>query len=128
MTDLYPSDWDACLDRVHDERGEDARPELVENVVNIDDYNVIFLGYLNWWYGVPMPLLTFLEEHDLSGKQVYLFCYHGTGGLANSVEIITEAIPNATISGNILIAMKKTHLRLKTIFKSGSVSWAFDHV
>lgn len=48
-----------------------------------------------------MPLLTFLEENDLSDKQVYLFCSHGTGGLANSVEIITEAIPDATISDNI---------------------------
>ena len=48
-----------------------------------------------------MPLLTFLEENDLSGKQVYLFCSHGTGGLANSVEIITEAAPDAVISDNI---------------------------
>ena len=57
--------------------------------------------YPNWWYGVPMPLLTFLEENDLSGKQVYLFCSHGTGGLAGSVEIITEAAPDAEISDNI---------------------------
>ena len=48
-----------------------------------------------------MALLTFLEENDLSGKQVYLFCSHGTGGLADSVEIITEAAPNAEISDNI---------------------------
>ena len=48
-----------------------------------------------------MPLLTFLEENDLSGKEVYLFCSHGTGGLANSVEIITEAAPDAVISDNI---------------------------
>ncbi len=48
-----------------------------------------------------MALLTFLEENDLSGKQVYLFCSHGTGGLSNSVDIISEAIPNATISDNI---------------------------
>ena len=48
-----------------------------------------------------MALLTFLEENDLSGKQVYLFCSHGTGGLANSVDLVSEAIPNATISGNI---------------------------
>lgn len=48
-----------------------------------------------------MPLLTFLEENDLSGKEVYLFCSHGTGGLANSVEIITEAAPDAIISDNI---------------------------
>ena len=48
-----------------------------------------------------MPLLTFLEDNDLSGKQVYLFCSHGTGGLAGSVEIITEAAPDAEISDNI---------------------------
>ena len=48
-----------------------------------------------------MALLTFLEENDLAGKQVYLVCSHGTGGLANSVEIITEAMPDAAISDNI---------------------------
>lgn len=101
VTDPYPSDWDECLDRAHQEREEDARPELVENVDNLDQYDVIFLGYPNWWYGVPMPLLTFLENNDLSGKQVYLFCSHGTGGLANSVEIITDAADGADISDNI---------------------------
>lgn len=101
VTDPYPSDWDECLDRANQERGENARPELEERVENLDDYDTVFLGYPNWWYGVPMPLLTFLEENDLSGKQVYLFCSHGTGGLANSVEIITEAAPDAVISDNI---------------------------
>lgn len=48
-----------------------------------------------------MALLSFLEENDLSGKQVYLFCSHGTGGLANSVDIITDALPDAEISDNI---------------------------
>ena len=48
-----------------------------------------------------MALLTFLENNDLSGKQVYLFCSHGTGGLANSVEIIKEALPDGEISDNI---------------------------
>lgn len=60
---------------------------------NMENYDVVFLGYPNWWYGVPMALLSFLEDHDLSGKQVYLFCSHGTGGLARSVDIITEAFP-----------------------------------
>lgn len=101
VTDPYPSDWDECLDRANQERGENARPELEERVENLDVYDTVFLGYPNWWYGVPMPLLTFLEENDLSGKQVYLFCSHGTGGLANSVEIITEAAPDAVILDNI---------------------------
>ena len=101
VTDPYPSDWDACLDKANQERGENARPELAENVENLDQYDVIFLGYPNWWYGVPMALLSFLEQNDLSGKQVYLFCSHGTGGLANSVQYITEAAPNAMISDQI---------------------------
>lgn len=101
VTDPYPSDWDECLERANDERAEDARPELVENVANIDEYDTVFLGYPNWWYGVPMALLSFLENNDLSGKDVYLFCSHGTGGLADSVEIITEAVPDAVISDNI---------------------------
>lgn len=101
VTDPYPSDWDACLERANDERGEDARPQLQENVENLDKYDTVFLGYPNWWYGVPMALLSFLEENDLSGKQVYLFCSHGTGGLADSVDIIEEAAPDAKISDNI---------------------------
>lgn len=101
VTDPYPSDWDACLERANDERGEDARPQLQENVENLDQYDTVFLGYPNWWYGVPMALLSFLEENDLSGKQVYLFCSHGTGGLADSVDIIEEAAPDAEISDNI---------------------------
>ena len=101
VTDPYPSDWDDCLARANQERGDNARPELVENIDNLDQYDTVFLGYPNWWYGVPMALLTFLEQNDLSGKQVYLFCSHGTGGLAGSVELITEAVPEAVISDNI---------------------------
>ena len=102
VTDPYPSAWDACLERANEERGQNARPALVEpQVENLDSYDTVFLGYPNWWYGVPMALLTFLEENNLSGKDVYLFCSHGTGGLARSVEIITEAAPEANISDNI---------------------------
>ena len=99
--DPYPSDWDACLARANEERGNDARPELADHVENPDRYDTVFLGYPNWWYGVPMALLTFLEETDLSEKDVYLFCSHGTGGLARSVEIIAGAAPAASISDSI---------------------------
>ena len=101
VADPYSSDWDECLKRANQERGDEARPELIENVENLQNYDVIFLGYPNWWYGVPMALLSFLENNDLSGKQIYLFCSHGTGGLASSVEIITGALPDGRISDNV---------------------------
>ena len=59
VTDPYPGDWDECLDRANEERGEDARPAASEkNVENLDSYDTVFLGYPNWWYGVPMALLS----------------------------------------------------------------------
>ena len=48
-----------------------------------------------------MALLSFLEENDLSGKDVFLFSSQGTGGRDSSVEQITEAAPDARISENI---------------------------
>lgn len=102
VTDPYPRDWDACLERANQEWGDNARPQLTEpQVEGLEQYGTVFLGYPNWWYGVPTALLSFLEQNDLSGKDVYLFCSHGTGGLARSVEQITEAAPDAIISDNI---------------------------
>ena len=98
----YSSDWDECLDRANNERSQNVRPELAESVENIADYDVVFLGYPNWWYGAPMAVLSFIEENDLSGKQVFLFCSHGTGGLAGSVEDIEEVLPEGVnLSDNI---------------------------
>ena len=95
-------DWTNKKSRSSVEMNDPAcRPAIAAPVENMDQYDTVFLGYPNWWYGVPMAVLTFLEENDLSGKQVYLFCSHGTGGLANSVEILTQALPNATLSDNI---------------------------
>lgn len=102
VTEPYSSDWDECLDRANNERSQNVRPELAESVENIADYDVVFLGYPNWWYGAPMAVLSFIEENDLSGKQVFLFCSHGTGGLAGSVEDIEEVLPEGVnLSDNI---------------------------
>lgn len=101
VTEPYPSDWDECLERANEEKADGARPELAQSVENMEDYDVIFLGYPNWWYSCPMAILSFLEEYDLSGKQIYLFCSHGTGGLASSVEDIRAAIPNSSISEHV---------------------------
>lgn len=101
VTEPYPSDWDECLERANEEKADGARPELAQSVENMEDYDVIFLGYPNWWYSCPTAILSFLEEYDLSGKQIYLFCSHGTGGLVSSVEDIRAAIPNSSISEHV---------------------------
>lgn len=96
VSEPYSSDYDECLDRAADEKAENARPELVNHVDNMEDYDVVFLGFPNWWYTAPMAIFSFIEEYDLSGKTVVPFCTHGTGGLAGSVTDITAALPAST--------------------------------
>lgn len=57
----------------------DARPAISGSVEDMEQYDIVFIGYPNWWYSAPMAVFSFLEENDLSGKRVVLFCSHGTG-------------------------------------------------
>lgn len=89
----YSSDYDECLDRAADEKAENARPALASHVDNMEDYDIVFLGFPNWWYTLPMPVLTFVEEYEWSGKTVVPFVTHGTGGLSSTIRDLTAALP-----------------------------------
>ncbi|MRM86922.1 hypothetical protein EAI28_00870 [Faecalicatena contorta] len=90
----YPVNYEELIDYGNEEKNENARPELTEQVTDMENYDVVFLGFPNWWYSVPMPVLTFLDEHDLARKKIVLFCSHGTGGLSGSVQDITAELPD----------------------------------
>lgn len=92
----YPDNYDECLDRAADEKAKNARPTLADHLYNMDDYDVVFLGFPNWWYTAPMAVFSFIEEYDLSGKTIIPFCAHGTGGLAASVRDIKAALPDSS--------------------------------
>lgn len=94
----YPGTHDALLDFAYDELREDARPELADQVQNLEDYDVIFLGYPNWNAELPMPLYTFLESHDLSGKIILPFVTHGGSGFSRTISTIQSLQPEAAVS------------------------------
>ncbi|MGN0634479.1 MAG: cyclophilin-like fold protein [Oscillospiraceae bacterium] len=95
VTNPYPSNYDECLDRAADEKADNARPELINHIDNMDNYDIVFLGFPNWWYTAPMAVFSFIEEYDFSGKTIIPFCAHGTGGIAASVKDITAALPDS---------------------------------
>ena len=102
MVNPYSSDYNTVLDEAQRDQNAQARPELAAHIENMDEYDIVMLGYPNWWYSCPMAIYSFLDTHDLSDKQVYLFCSHGTGGLASSVRDITASLPSSTdLSDNV---------------------------
>lgn len=90
----YSSDYDTCLNRAIEEHDSNARPAIQGHIENMEDYDIVFLGFPNWWYSCPMAILTFIEEYDLSGKTIIPFCSHGTGGFAASLRDIGSVLPD----------------------------------
>ena len=93
----YPGSHEPLLDFAYNEKSDNARPELSTHIENLDDYDYIFIGYPNWNADLPMPLYTFFEEYDFSGKTIIPFVTHGGSGLSGTVQTIQELEPNAVV-------------------------------
>lgn len=93
----YPTTHEPLLDFAYEEKAENARPELATQIENPDSYDVIFLGFPNWNADLPMPLYTFLEEYDFSGKTIIPFITHGGSGFSRTIQTIAELQPDAEV-------------------------------
>jgi flavodoxin len=93
----YSEDYFQCTEEAKKELNENARPELKEKISNMDDYDVIFLGYPNWWSTMPMGVFTFLESYDLKNKNILPFCTHEGSGMGRSETDIKNLCPDSVI-------------------------------
>ena len=93
----YPKNYRECTNVALEEQKKKARPALAEQIGNLKDYDIIFLGYPNWWGDLPMAVYTFLESNDFSGKTIIPFCTHAGSGLSNTVKTIASKCPRATV-------------------------------
>lgn len=93
----YPDDYDDCVDQARKELDAGAKPALKTKVKDIKSYDLIFIGYPNWWGTFPRPVFTFLSEYDLSGKTIAPFCTHEGSRLGRSVGDITKLCPKSEI-------------------------------
>lgn len=93
----YPAFHQPLIEQANAEKESGARPALATHIENIDQYDIIFIGYPNWWGDLPMPLYTFLEEYDFKGKTIVPFNSHGGSGLSNTINTIRSIQPEATI-------------------------------
>ena len=76
----YGPDFDGAVEQARRELRENARPLLKDTVADFESYDVVFVGFPNWVGTMPMPVFSFLEQYDFSGKTIIPFCTHGTSG------------------------------------------------
>ena len=80
-----------------------ARPKLRDHIKNFADYDVIMLGFPNWWASIPMLIASFLEEYDFTGKTIMPFCSHGGGRFGQTLTAIAKLAPNANITEGLSV-------------------------
>jgi flavodoxin len=81
------------------------------------DYDVILLGYPNWWGILPMPVFTFLQEYDFSGKTIVPFVTHDGSALGNSVNDIKKLAPQSTVLRGLELRYKDVEKAQKDVSK-----------
>lgn len=99
----YSADYTQCTEEAKSELQAKARPELKKSLDSLEGYDMIFLGYPNWWGTMPMAVYTFLENYDMSGKTLIPFCTHEGSGMGISERELKRICPKADVVKGLAI-------------------------
>ncbi len=102
----YPDDYASMLQVAQEEIATDARPELAGTVEDMDDYDVVFIGYPIWHAHLPQAVYSFLESYDMSGKTVIPFNTHEGSGQAGTQQIIEDALNESKVLQGLAVQGK----------------------
>lgn len=88
--EAYPDDATELAQRIKEEKENNVRPALKDQPKNLDDYDILFVGFPVWENTMPMPLYTFLEDYDMMNKAIIPFCYSPDGKFGESLNDMAE--------------------------------------
>ncbi|WP_084218523.1 flavodoxin [Sulfurospirillum arsenophilum] len=92
----YPVDYDSVVDVAKKEQKAKFRPKLATLPTNLNAYDIIFIGYPNWWGTIPMALFTFFEENHFEGKTLIPFSTHEGSHFGDSISDLKALNPKST--------------------------------
>ena len=101
--DYYPTTYKELTEIAQQEKNENARPAIKDEIINFSDYDTVFIGYPNWWGDMPMIVYTFLESYDFDGKTVIPFCTHAGSGLSGTEGTIKSKLSGATVETGLAV-------------------------
>lgn len=119
----YPKSYNECIEIAKKELQANARP-AVKGDVKIEDYDVIFIGYPQWWGEPPMCVYTFIEKHDWNGKTVIPFVTHEGSGMGGTDRKIAAECKGAnTLTGKGLAIQGKVAQENQASAKKSVEKW-----
>ncbi|OHT15992.1 flavodoxin [Tritrichomonas foetus] len=92
----YPFNYHKCTEEAKEDLHKKLRPEI-QFSADLSQYDTIYLGYPCWWGTAPMPVFTFLENNDFTGKRIAPFCTHEGSGMGESEGDVKRSAKGATV-------------------------------
>ena len=87
-------DWTNKQSRSSIEMNDNIKPEILNKVSNLDKYDTICLAFPIWWYKEPTIIDKFLEENDISSKNIYVFVTSGSSSIDSTYKSLKRNFPN----------------------------------
>ena len=76
------------------EMNENVKPDILNKVSNLSDYDKVIIGFPIWWYKEPTIIDKFLDENDMTGKQIYVFVTSGSSSIDSTYDSLKTKYPN----------------------------------
>ena len=70
-----------------------SRPAITDKLQNMQDYDVVYVGFPIWWYTCPTIINTFMEAYDFNGKTVIPFATSGGSSIKKACDELKAAYP-----------------------------------
>ena len=103
----YPANYRETTNEAQEEKRNKARPAMATKVENMQDYDVIFLGYPIWWSDMPMVIYNFMESYDFQGKTIIPFATSAGNVMTGKESTIPEYAKGATVLKGLGVAGKR---------------------
>ena len=87
-------DWTDKNSRSSVEMRDNIKPDILNKVQNLEEYDTVCIAFPIWWYKEPTIIDKFLEENDMSDKIIYVFVTSGSSSIDSTYKSLRNNFPN----------------------------------
>ena len=107
-------DWTNKESRSSVEMNNNLKPDIVNKITNLNEYDTVCIGFPIWWYKEPTIIDKFLEENDMTNKKIYVFVTSGS----SSIDSTYNSLKNNFFNLNFISGKRFTGNELEEDYKS----------
>ena len=93
----YSDVYEQMADTAKEQQDRNVHPALVREIPHFENYDTVFLAYPIWWYHLPMPVDSLLDDYDFSGKTILPLALHAGSRFSGTIEEIAAQEPDAVV-------------------------------